>query len=484
MVFLKRSDNSIACVIGINYRNTDGELNGCINDADKIKDFLQNHLGYKNQDIYYLTDDSECKPTYHNILNTLQEMLNKIKNEKIEHVWLSYSGHGSYIKDYNKDEKISLSDLDGKDECIIPLDYNENGFITDDMLYQLFVKELPTYVTMVSLIDACHSGTMLDLPYIYRSDNDKIEENTSIENIDNLAKIIKISGCNDGQTSADAFISNQYQGAMTHSFFKTLELYNYNISCKHLIKQMVRYLSDNEYTQIPTISCTNINYLDELLMGDTLENWNTIVKLNGDNWCNQETSWNIYSYTQSKYIYDKNKMFDMENETLELNLYIEPGDYELCLFDMYGDGGVHGEICNKKNQTICNIEFNSGNSEKYKFNILPKIDSIDIVKKVKFIIEGDIYSVFESSWNIMDSNDKYIFPSNQGFSITSKTQTKIIELKPGRYNVCLFDKWGDGGIKGEILDNNSDKQYLTFNWIRQNWSVVNGSYKTYSFIVN
>ena len=40
-------------------------------------------------------------------------------------------------------------------------------------------------------------------------------------NEDNLANIIKISGCRDTQTSADAFINGKYQGALTFSFLKT-----------------------------------------------------------------------------------------------------------------------------------------------------------------------------------------------------------------------------------------------------------------------
>ena len=189
MVFLKSEKNSIACIIGINYNNTNGQLNGCINDADKIKKFLIDKLDYN--DIYYLTDDSETKPTYDNILKTLDELLDKIIQNKITDVWFSYSGHGSYIRDYNNDEQINSADLTGKDEAIVPLDYMKKGFITDDILYNRFIKKLPKYVTMFSLIDACHSGSMLDLPYLFRSDTEHIETNTSIKDISTLAKIIK-----------------------------------------------------------------------------------------------------------------------------------------------------------------------------------------------------------------------------------------------------------------------------------------------------
>jgi hypothetical protein len=468
MVFLKSEKNSIACIIGINYTNTDGQLNGCINDADKIKDFLIHKLDYN--DIYYLTDDSETKPTYENILRTLDELLDKIVKHKIKNVWFSYSGHGSYVRDYNKDEQVNRGDRIGNDEALVPLDYMNKGLITDDILYNRFIKKLPKYVTMVSLIDACHSGSMLDLPYLFRSDTEQIETNTSIKDMATLAKIIKISGCNDGQTSADAYIANKYQGAMTYSFFKTLDLYNYNISCKHLVKQMVRYLSGNKYTQIPTISLTNIDYLNELLIGDKILNSNTNIKLVGDRWCNTETSWNIYSHTTQSTIYDKNKMFDIQNETLEIDIYLEDGDYDMILYDMYGDGGLLGEICSRDTK-LCDIRFITGKVDKYSFTIKTN------TKKVQVDITGDVYSHIESSWNIQNSKGECLFEKHVEFTRNVKNHTKQLELERGEYNVVLLDTWGDGGLSGSIIDLDTNKKYLDFNW-------KSGKKKLYTFIVD
>lgn len=49
---------------------------------------------------------------------------------------------------------------------MIPGDYKESGHILDDWLYSEFVQKIVEGVHVVILIDCCHSGTALDLPYI------------------------------------------------------------------------------------------------------------------------------------------------------------------------------------------------------------------------------------------------------------------------------------------------------------------------------
>ena len=57
-----------ALLIGINYRNTDNELTGCINDVNELKNILVKKCGY--QDIIVVSDDAKIKPTKDNILNS------------------------------------------------------------------------------------------------------------------------------------------------------------------------------------------------------------------------------------------------------------------------------------------------------------------------------------------------------------------------------------------------------------------------------
>jgi flagellar biosynthesis GTPase FlhF len=62
--------------------------------------------------------------------------------------------------DTNGDEE------DGFDEILIPGDYKESGQIVDDEIFSEFVTKVPAGVHVVAMIDCCHSGTAMDLPYV------------------------------------------------------------------------------------------------------------------------------------------------------------------------------------------------------------------------------------------------------------------------------------------------------------------------------
>ncbi len=48
------------------------------------------------------------------------------------------------------------------------VDYNEAGLILDDDLFEILVKPLPKDAHLVCIFDCCHSGTVLDLPYLFK----------------------------------------------------------------------------------------------------------------------------------------------------------------------------------------------------------------------------------------------------------------------------------------------------------------------------
>jgi len=70
-------------------------------------------------------------------------------------------GHGGQTKDLDGDEP------DGYDEVIYPVDFRQNGHITDDEMHRIMVRPLQAGVRLTAIFDSCHSGTALDLPYIY-----------------------------------------------------------------------------------------------------------------------------------------------------------------------------------------------------------------------------------------------------------------------------------------------------------------------------
>ena len=236
----------LALLIGINYRGTEAELNGCINDIDNTKEILTNIYEYKEENITVLTDDSEIKPTYDNILEQLLQISTK---KDVDQIWISYSGHGTYIKDKEGDED------DGKDECLVPLDYDKKGLIEDDYLNKI-LAQINEKTNVIFIVDACHSETMLDLQYRYISGRKSVIENDKSEIKCNC---IMISGCRDNQTSADAYginNSKEYSGAMTSTLLLTLKKHNYTITCWRLLKQMRRFLKLSKFRQVPQICCS------------------------------------------------------------------------------------------------------------------------------------------------------------------------------------------------------------------------------------
>ncbi|RUS12462.1 peptidase C14, caspase domain-containing protein [Endogone sp. FLAS-F59071] len=176
-----------------------------------------------------------------------------------------YSGHGGQVGFSNGTTKdLDGDEDDGMDETIYPVDHqhaNNQGIntIIDDEMHDIMVRPLPPGCRLTAIFDSCHSGTALDLPYIY-STTGVIKENylkdagqtlltagmdyihgdlgligavTSIgakvikgrsateytrQNKSSPADVIMFSGCKDSQTSADASVAGNDMGAMSDAF--------------------------------------------------------------------------------------------------------------------------------------------------------------------------------------------------------------------------------------------------------------------------
>jgi hypothetical protein len=346
-------------LIGINYVGTTSELNGCINDALHLKTLLIEQCGYSSENLVLITDEESIKPTKQNIIDSFNTLLQKA-NEGYEELWLSYSGHGSYLSDYSGDEK------DGRDEILCPVDYATSGFITDDYIYENFVSKLPGHVTLFSLMDCCHSGTVLDLPFLY--------SNTLESNNTNKceATVICISGCRDNQTSADAYINNDYEGAMTWSFLNALSQVSYNTNLLNLVERM-RMLLQNKYTQIPMLSVSSSEDIDKIFIqkevdADPSPGVKSVkIIMTVDRWY-RESYWNLFSDSELKYVFKTSNGFTEPNQTTITNVNLPHGKYLLIVGDTYGDGGVKVEVVSGL-VTLLSANMNTGRYAKYYFTI-------------------------------------------------------------------------------------------------------------------
>lgn len=153
-----------AVMIGINYvGDSPGELSGCWNDVINMKKYIMDVHGFEEENIVVLMDDGEnIEPTARNIMRAYQKVVADAKEG--DAIFLHYSGHGTKLRDENGDED------DGYDEALVPRDFQSSGMIVDDTLYDVLIKQLPDGVHMISLMDCCHSGSILDLPYIFKGD--------------------------------------------------------------------------------------------------------------------------------------------------------------------------------------------------------------------------------------------------------------------------------------------------------------------------
>lgn len=247
-----------ALIIGINYNEDqmkEDDLQGCVNDMNNIKEVLQKRCYFMEEDITTLKNS---EATWENIED---EILNLVifshKNPGSE-IWLSYSGHGSNV--------TSSREEDLKSEVICPSDYATSGVITDRWLQENFVEGLEKTSKVFVLMDCCNSGSNLNLPYRYKG-GDIIENDTSytIDDLENLCNIVKISGCEDDQTSADYYErkENEFQGALTNGFIHFHD--DKDKSILHFYNNILAYLTFRGFTQRPVLTFSNTNMLKSKL---------------------------------------------------------------------------------------------------------------------------------------------------------------------------------------------------------------------------
>jgi hypothetical protein len=225
---------SRALLIGINYINTPNQLQGCIYDVIEMKSLLIDAYGFNPSNIITLRDDDPANsPTRARILQEIQALL-----ASPGQIFLHYSGHGTQVTDTTADESDRL------DECIVPCDYVNSGYITDDEINRL-TKGLKG--KGLAIFDCCRSGTIMDLPY------------TGITTA-SVEGFYCFSGCRDNQDAVEVLTNTQGsntglpQGAMTMAFISTIRSLNYYPTISSLYTAVLANLKAGGYTQIPQLT--------------------------------------------------------------------------------------------------------------------------------------------------------------------------------------------------------------------------------------
>lgn len=248
-----------ALCIGINnYPGTANDLSGCVNDARDWSAALES----RGFGVNMLVDTEATKA---GMVAAIQEVVRSARSG--DTVVIQYSGHGSYVPDDDEDEEP-----DGRDEVLCPCDIAQNAYLTDDELYDLFA-ERQNGVKIIFLSDSCHSGTASkEAPA--RVPGGKITRSRFLSPAtflprEKLAAAVRIarsrsagprahqglliSGCQDNQTSADAWFDNRANGAFSYFALQALKGLAPGSTYSQWFKAIRQMLPSVEFSQRPNL---------------------------------------------------------------------------------------------------------------------------------------------------------------------------------------------------------------------------------------
>ncbi len=177
--------NLYALLIGINYYLPNllpnglyyKSLRGCVQDINKVDEFLQHNLGVPEERIIKLTssnsdgsappDPPERWPTYKNIVEGFGKLVSI--SEPGDQIFIHYSGHGGRAA--TTPEFQELKGIHGIDEVLVPMDLgnSEGNYLRDTELHYLLQRlvDLKRLVTIV--LDSCHAGGATRAPLVHPS---------------------------------------------------------------------------------------------------------------------------------------------------------------------------------------------------------------------------------------------------------------------------------------------------------------------------
>lgn len=261
-----------ALLVGINYFGSNVQLQGCVNDVKNIFRLLTETYGWHSSAIRVLTDeerDPRRAPTKSNIVANLHWLANGDDTARPGDVlFLQLSGHGAQQEDPHGLE------ADGMNETFLPVDFKSAGMLSDDEISEVTIRPLPEFVKLTAVMDCCHSGTGLDLPFTHTSHGWRMETNPWFHASD----VQLFSGCEDGATSAD--VSSRYGqagGAMTTAFCNALRM-NKNPSYPELLATLNRVMKENRFAQRPQLSSSQQFAFDRpFSLTDAVENRNPML---------------------------------------------------------------------------------------------------------------------------------------------------------------------------------------------------------------
>ncbi|RCV44513.1 hypothetical protein SETIT_9G379600v2 [Setaria italica] len=216
-----------ALLVGVSYMGTPHELKGTVNDVTEMRRLLVDKFGFPSGCILELTEKEGYPsrvPTRENLLLAMRWLTEGCAPG--DSLVFQFAGHGVQHVDLNDGE------VDGYNEALCPVDFEQSGNILDDEINETIVRPLGRGVKLHAVMDTCHSGTVLDLPFLCRLSRTGYWQWENHYPGGNGKRpdgglVISISGCRDDQKSADTSgfpeSASIGVGAMMDSFIQAVE---------------------------------------------------------------------------------------------------------------------------------------------------------------------------------------------------------------------------------------------------------------------
>jgi len=148
---------------GLYYKS----LLGCVQDVQRVEDFLRRDLHVPTENITRLTSSRPVEgteppeprsqwPTYENIVNAFKRLTNAAQPG--DQVFIHYSGHGG--RAVTTDEFKDIKGESGVDEVVVPMDLgdSEGRYLRDTELHFLLQNMLQKNLYVTVALDSCHAG--------------------------------------------------------------------------------------------------------------------------------------------------------------------------------------------------------------------------------------------------------------------------------------------------------------------------------------
>lgn len=244
----------ISLHIGLNFFDpahygSNGQLNACENDARDMA-LIAEAQGFTSSKTL-LREDA----TRNNVIAAIQEAAQSLQSGDI--FFLTYSGHGSQLPDFNSDEE------DNRDETWCLFDAQ----LVDDELFNLW-KQFEAGVRILVLSDSCHSGSVtkelspntnhptnvkaIDLQQAFsvygrnRAFYGELFSKMAKTNPNDIkATVLLISGCQDNQFSYDGFINSTFTAQLKKVWNGGKFKHNYYVFHKRIQQGLPSHQSPN-----------------------------------------------------------------------------------------------------------------------------------------------------------------------------------------------------------------------------------------------